>query len=278
MEYQKKGSERRPARIIGLIIMTVLAIVCVVYGMSVFSILGPGNWFNYIWFIGGAVLLLLGLLFFGKLRIHWSIKAIVASVIAVCLVNFGIFEVRTVRSALKVPDNDTKWVIVLGAKVNGSTPSVEFNSRIKAAADYIKTSDTARGTSSKAYPGPIATVITTGGQGQDEGAAEGDVCARVLQGLGVDSSRILIENKSTTTQEKLMFAREIIETNGGSMQDKVVIVSSEFHLYRALRLAEACGYTNAQGLGSRGLAVLVPHYYVREYAAYVKEATMGHFR
>ena len=275
-----EGRKRRSGRAsgtAGFVVFCVLAAACAAYGSCVFAILGPGMWFNYIWFIAAGALVLLGAFFF-LLRTHWLIKAAAALIIVLCLVNFGIFEFRAIRCSRQVPQADARWVIVLGAKVNGSTPSVEFRERIEAAADHIRKADAARSTSSDAYPGPLATVIATGGKGSDEGEAEGEVCARELAALGIDPARILIENRSTTTQENLLFAKELIEAGGGSTADGVVIVSSGFHLYRASELAHACGYSSVSGLGSKGLPILVPHYFVREYAAYVKESAMGHFR
>ena len=46
---------------------------------------------------------------------------------------------------------------------------------------------------------------------------------------------------------------------------------------RAVSAGKTSLISNIAGAGSTGLAVLLPHYYVREYAAYIKELSMGHF-
>ena len=99
----------------------------------------------------------------------------------------------------------------------------------------------------------------------------------MLLSLGFDQSRIFTESTSTTTLENFQNAKEIIIAQGGTVFDDVVVVTSNFHLYRAIKLAKACGFTAVTGIGSTGLAVLLPHYYLREYAAIIKEVYMGHF-
>ena len=124
---------------------------------------------------------------------------------------------------------------------------------------------------------PLITFVTTGAQGVDEKMAEGEAAARILRSMGFDESRIITETKSTTTQENFKYAREIIAANGGTIYDGVVVVTSYFHLYRALRLAKEAGFENVSGLGSKGLDILLPHYYFREYAALMKEVYVTRF-
>ena len=272
----KKSKKRRKGAgpISGL--LAALAFLCLIYGIIVVFILGTGHWFNFIWLIGAVVLFILSFLFSTHSGVPGLIKAILGLAILACVVNFGMFAYKAITRSSAKPDYDAKWVIVLGAKVNGTSPSVEFQARLEKTVAFISTADLNKAASG-ADQSQYARIITTGGQGQDEGAAEGDVAARVLTSLGIGQDRIIVENKSSTTQENLRFAKELITAQGGTVYDPVLVVTSGFHLYRAERLAWAEGYENVSGLGSTGLAVLVPHYYVREYAAYVKEAALGHF-
>ena len=273
----KKSKKRRKGAgpLSGL--FAALAFVFLIYGIAVVFILGTGHWFNFIWIIGAVALMILSFLFSNHSKLPGVIKAILGLAILACLVNFGIFTYRAALRAAAEPNQDARWVVVLGAKVNGTAPSVEFQARLEKTAAFISAADLSKMASSKSDPIELAKIITTGGQGEDEGAAEGDVAARVLTSLGISQDRIIVENKSSSTQENLRFAKELIIAQGGTVYDPVLVVSSGFHLYRAEKLAWAEGYENVSGLGSTGLAVLIPHYYVREYAAYIKEATLGHF-
>ena len=272
----KTGHRKRGVGFISSILF-VVAMLCAVYGGIVVFILGTGAWFNFIWLIGAGVLLILSFILSHHSRLPKVLKALLVLIILACCANFGVFLYRDIAFAAEGPAEGARWLVVLGAKVNGTTPSVEFQARIDKAAEYVRDADFARLRAKTAALPPLVKVITTGGKGSDEGAAEGDVAARVLLSLGFDQSRIFTESTSTTTLENFQNAKEIIIAQGGTVFDDVVVVTSNFHLYRAIKLAKACGFTAVTGIGSTGLAVLLPHYYLREYAALIKEAYMGHF-
>ena len=271
---KKNGKKKKGAGLLSILFF-ILAMVSIAYGVSVLSFFRSKNWFNYIWFIAGGVFLILSFLFSGNSGVPKAIKWILGILILVCVANFGIFTYRVIDMQLSQPPETADWVIILGAKVNGTSPSTEFQARIDKALEY------AGGRMGKEIADPDnkheLRIIATGGQGEDEGAAEAEVCANVLRDHGIPMLRVLVESRSTTTKENLVNAMEIIKANGGSESDKVLIVSSGFHLYRASKLAKALGYENAEYLGGTGLPILVPHYIVREYAANIKENMMGSF-
>jgi uncharacterized SAM-binding protein YcdF (DUF218 family) len=62
-----------------------------------------------------------------------------------------------------------------------------------------------------------------------------------LVDLGIDENRIWTEDKATSTWENLNFSLDLIEEKTGSRPDKIGIVSSEYHLFRASLFADACG-------------------------------------
>ena len=267
-KYKKRKRGAGPVSIIFLLI----AMVFLVYGAIVVMHLGTSNWFNFIWFIGAGAMIILSFLFSRDLGMPIVLRILLGLIILACVANFGIFAYHMIDAMNAKTEYDAKWVIVLGAKVNGEEPSREFRERIATAAEYIRFADADSGFDRKNWP----KVIATGGQGDDEGAAEGDVCARVIKTFGISADRILVDNQSTTTLENFGYARALIETSGGSTVDKVAIVTSGFHLYRALQLARTEGFKNITCSGSTGLVALLPHYIVREYAAYIKEVSLGH--
>ena len=97
---------------------------------------------------------------------------------------------------------------------------------------------------------------------------------RYLRDKGVADSRILPEDRSTSTLENLSFSKQVIEANRGD-PGRVAIVSSSYHLYRAKRLAKAMGM-EADGLpSSDGYAVYMAGMYIREALAVWKLWIMG---
>lgn len=155
---------------------------------------------------------------------------------------------------VKEPADDAEYVIVLGAKVNGTTPSWSLRKRIDSAAEYL-------------MEHPEVVAVASGGQGADEGIAEGQAIANSLIVQGIHPERILIENKSTSTEENLTFSKGVIESHGGSTDSKIVVVTSDFHMFRTLRLTKRLGYTDVSGKTAETLWILVPQNHVREILA-----------
>ena len=81
---------------------------------------------------------------------------------------------------------------------------------------------------------------------------------------GIGKERILTEERSMSTQENLLFCREMIP-EGSS----VVLATSGFHLHRAMRIARKMGYDRLTGLGAQVKPVTVPLNYMREVCAVV---------
>ena len=272
----KAGTHRKGVGFISSVLF-VAAILFAVYGGIVVFILGTDFWFNFAWLIGAGILLILSFMLSHHSHLPKLLKALLVIILLAICANFGTFLYRDIAFAAEGPAENARWLIVLGAKVNGTSPSVEFQARIDKAAEYVRDADFARLRAKTAALPPLVKIITTGGKGADEGAPEGEVAAKVLLGLGFDQARIFTENTSSTTLENFQNAKQLIIANGGTVFDDVVVVTSSFHLYRAIKLAKACGFTSVTGLGSTGLAVLLPHYYFREYAAIIKEVYLGHF-
>lgn len=239
------------------IILPILSALSFFYGITVIGIIGPFHWFNFIFIIASAVFAALFLIRRKIMKLAPAAVIAACTCVAIVFTNFAVFEIKAIAAGNAVPPENAKWVVVLGAKVNGTAPSLEFSRRIDAAAEYLKEN-------------PESLVILTGGQGDDEEIAESIAAKRAIISRGIDENRIYAEDKSVSTDENFKFAMEIITENGGSADDCVLIVSSKFHLFRAKRIAEKNGYTNTVALGSTGLKILLPFYYCREYAAYIR--------
>lgn len=119
-------------------------------------------------------------------------------------------------------DADTKcdYVIVLGAGVNGTVPSLILSERIQAAYDYLT-----------AHPDVIC--IVSGGQGPGEDITEALCMYNNLVSKGISPDRIWQEDKSTSTRENIRFSLELIEEKTGNRPGQAAVISNEFHLFRA---------------------------------------------
>lgn len=90
-------------------------------------------------------------------------------------------------------------------------------------------------------------VILSGGRGADEPCSEAEAMRGFFLENGVADHRLLMETQSGNTVENLAFSRKIMADRGFS---SAMIVTSDYHAARALRIAE--------DMGIRGCAVAAP--------------------
>lgn len=149
------------------------------------------------------------------------------------------------KFSVKPPQNTN--AIVLGCGVNGSEPSKMLYDRIKGAKKYLD-----------ANPG--AKAILSGGQGSDEDISEAECMRRYLVKLGISEDRLLIENKSTSTEENFAFSQKIMKEKG--WDNDVVVITNSFHHLRASMIAEKDGL-NTYHISCHE-TLLFPTYFLRE--------------
>jgi len=152
---------------------------------------------------------------------------------------------------IEAPDQ-ADYLIVLGAKVNGTVPSLALASRINAAADYLtKNQET--------------IVIASGGQGRGEDISEAESIKSELMIHGIDESRIIVENRSTSTYENIKYSKKLLpaEAKAG------IVVTNDFHLYRAVSIARSQELT-IHGLPAKTPPSAIVKSYIREYMAITK--------
>lgn len=149
-------------------------------------------------------------------------------------------------------------VLVLGCQVIGEKPSVMLQDRIETAYAYL----TAH---------PEVKCVATGGKGGSENISEGECIRRELVAMGIDPSRIYVEDQSTSTAENMQFSSRIIAQKG--LPTTVVVASDNFHQLRAGIYAKRSGL-DARSLGCPSVWFLGPGYWAREvlalYAAYIR--------
>ncbi|WP_214874746.1 YdcF family protein [Exiguobacterium sp. CH10] len=147
---------------------------------------------------------------------------------------------------------DYRFVLILGAKVNGTSPSRALRHRIDVAADYAKAH-------------PTVELIATGGQGPDEGMAEALVIERELMARGIEPYRIHVEAISTSTIENFRHSRPFWEGETG-----LTIVTNDFHVPRARLIAKLYFQLESDALYAPTPPLAKGRYVIREVLAYVK--------
>lgn len=232
----------------------ILAIVLVIAG-CVLRFAMPGHDFLGYTLWGIAVLVLLWA------RLHRVGRTVLSVLVCAGLIVFAVFEIPVVRDAHTDTDAHPDAIIVLGAGVNGSTPSLSMCNRLDAALDYLGAN-------------PDALAVVSGGQGEGEDITEARAMADYLTAHGIDSARIVQEDRSRTTHENLENSFAILRARGYAPADGVGIVTSEYHLYRAKRMARALGAEPVGIAAETTLPSMRINYFIREAfaAAYMQLA------
>lgn len=186
-------------------------------------------------------------------RIAKIFGSILAGILAVGLVMVTVVGVLVATAPLKTADRPCSYIVVLGAKVNGTAPSRTLQERIDAAYDYLM-----------AHPETVA--VLSGGQGSDEGVSEAQCMYNVLTERGIQPERLWLEEQATSTWENLKFSLAVIEEKTGSAPETIGIVSSAYHMYRAGIFAEKCGTRAVAIPAATENKVHFINYYLREIA------------
>lgn len=154
-------------------------------------------------------------------------------------------------------DGSYEYAIILGAKVNGETPSLTLRYRLDEALNYAEM-----------YPD--VKFILSGGQGPDEDIAEGEAMLRYLKEKGVQEERLLLEIESTSTYENILYSKKLLPEN----VDAVTIITSDFHLARARIIADNLGLETDALPAKTPKSVEIRHN-IRERLALIKTVLVG---
>lgn len=141
-----------------------------------------------------------------------------------------------------------KSVIVLGAGLRGETVSGVLRRRLDAAVEYYNTNNN-------------IFIVVAGGQGPDEAIPEAHAMKKYLMDKNVPEEKIIVEDKSTSTEENFLFAKELLIEHGVSPNETMAFSTNNFHCYRSKKYAEMAGFTDVNTISaSTGFESLMPCY------------------
>lgn len=231
-----------------------LAVLCLLYYGVIVLYVGWSADFAWIWLLGAAGFVCLRALLFWQERnpgivpkLGCGAAFLLAAALLLCMMCVGS---RVFRAMYREPETGAEYMLVLGAQVNGTAPSRALRKRLDRAIAY-------------AEENPDTKLVLSGGKGDDEEISEAACMYRYLTERGIAPGRLLCEDRSTSTRENLRFSDEQYALAG----KKVGILSNNFHLYRALKLAGEEGYTDVFGIAAPSDPILQVHYVLREICA-----------
>ncbi len=135
------------------------------------------------------------------------------------IVNSTKDNILTVEAASQLEDIDC--VLVLGAKVNGTTLSHMLEDRVKTGISIYNS-------------GAAPKILMSGDHGRKE-YDEVNAMKDYAKEQGIASEDIFMDHAGFSTYESLYRARDIF------CAEKIIIISQEYHLHRALYIAEYLG-------------------------------------
>lgn len=239
-------------------------ILCILYFILICLFVGLTTIFYLVWLILGIVGLGFGFLSDKKNRwekcpkpLRWMIQIC----FSLGIILFILVESLILKGCFAKPTDDLEYLVVLGAQVHSYGPSRILRARLQAAGEYLKEH-------------PNTKVIVSGGQGFNEPVSEASAMRQYLiEYCGIEENRILVEDQSTSTVENLKYSKAFIPT----LNSKIGIVSSNFHIYRAMNIAKGQGYQNICGIPAYSEWWLLPTNLLREALAVVKDCAAGNF-
>ena len=242
------------------IFLSVLGIVSILYCLGI-SLCGFGTFFFLIWAVIGIALLGLSYLLLKPtlwFAIPLWIKIAGGSIVCIGIIVLGIVEGLILSQFRAKPTEPAQYCIILGAQWKKSGPSRVLKYRLDKAVEYLEIN-------------PEVKVIVSGGQGYNEPIAEADGMCAYLENAGISKDRIIVENQSSNTYENLIFSEQFLDKTEG----QVVIVTNNFHMYRAMKIAQKQGYEKVQGLAAKSVVGFLPNNLFREFVGVMKDWVFG---
>lgn len=236
--------------------------LCLVYYFIIIGFAGITADFAWIWllaafFLGAGG----GLVRYGRLHPGFFpvwLRYVVLAAFLLGLAVFGILCCLVISGMKASGSANLDYVVVLGAQVKGEAPSRALRKRLEKALEYASENGN-------------TILILSGGQGPGEDITEAECMRRWLTEKGIAKERLVLEERSVSTKENLEFADALT----GCKEKRTGILSNNFHVCRAVKLAKKLGYEQCWGIAASSDPVMQAHYVVREVFALVKEKLRG---
>ena len=272
-------------------ILAVGALLCLAYFAVIVVYSGIGTAYAFIWVLFAA-----GLGFTAWCVWHYQRfprrfpLRLPVSMVTLCGAGLAIMMILQILIIGKVPqvaESGLEYVIVLGAPVRGEKPGRTLRLRLEKAAEY-------------ALQNPETILVLSGGRVSEDSRTEAEVMQQYLLEQGVPKEQMILEEHSVSTVENIAYSRLVIDTMRMKRQEEhhqderalpaylpsmmgrrpgnphqVGILTSNFNLYRAMKIARKQGMQEISGIASASDRILFVHFCFRDGLAILKERLAG---
>lgn len=263
------------------------AVICLAYFVIIVVYAGFGTASAFIWLLLGGLLAAaaVGLKYYQKYpeRVELWIPVSLVTLCASGLVILLVVQILIFGRIPSTAESGLDYVIVLGTSVKEDGISKTLKLRLDKAAEY-------------AAENPESILVLSGAQGAGEPMAEAQAMQEYLLEQGVTEEQMILENRSYSTLENIVYSRLLIEKDREEKKAqwqkerpehtfpampvadkpvKIGIVTSNFHLFRARMIARKQGLADVRGIASESDRVLFVHFCLRDSLAILKDRLMG---
>ena len=258
--YLEGRGKKKNSNVAAGVIFAAIGLLCLMYCIGI-AFYGFGTLFFLVWGGMGMLSLLLASVL---CRREWLeaipawIKRTAVGIFLAGLLLFAGVEGMIFTQFNAVPEPGAEYCIVLGAQWKSSGPGEMLRKRLDCAVEYLKENEN-------------TIAVVSGGQGSREPIPEAEGMKSYLLEAGIPEDRILVENMSTNTYENLQFSGRLLSGENA----RVVIVTNNFHVFRALKIARHLGYQEVQGLAADSVWGLLPNNLLREFVGVLKDFFAG---
>lgn len=242
-----------------MIIFILCSLLCFGYCALIFSIHSGSN-FYMIWALGGLFFAGLAVMTHFDLwnRVPVGIKYVAGGILIASVIIFIVVEGCIISSFRAKGEPNLDYIIVLGAQVKENGPSAALKFRLDEAYDYLLENEN-------------TLCIVSGGQGYNEPCSEAQGMYDYLTERGVDGKRIIMEDKSTDTSENIDYSAVFLDKEN----DRVGIVTNNFHVFRGVHLAKHKGIKHVCGISADSNVIFQLNNMVREFFGIIKDLVYG---
>lgn len=152
----------------------------------------------------------------------WVLRTVVV-LLALVIVFFG---GKVIRGSVINTAGRADHAVVLGLALENGKPTDDLLARLNTAQAYLEE-----------YP--EARLILTGGNADVSGRTEAAVMRELLAERGVADERMILEDQAESTKDNFRNTAQIIDPG-----EPVVLISSNYHMDRAVQTAESAGFSN----------------------------------
>ena len=248
-----------------VIIWLILAIFCIKYYIDCANYAGKKSTFLVFWKISGicfSILCLIDVLLYAKLiTILPAVIAFFRIMFVISIIILATIELLIIK-AMRLPEQSgCRYMIIPGCQIRGLKLTGSLVKRLDRALKYCRDNSD-------------IIIIVSGGQGRGEDITEALAMKQYLVEHGISSKRIIKEDTSESTLQNMVYSVRFIDDKSA----KTAVVTNNFHVLRATKLAKAQGLTNVYGIAAESDKQLFINYMIREAFGIMKDFMSGNFR